>query len=47
MGIMHSEMTGRLDHWMRTLKNDFYKQKSPVCYTDTGGKCYEYLKTKS
>ena len=24
MGIMHSEWTGRLDHWIRTLKDDLY-----------------------
>lgn len=25
MGIMHSEWTGRLKHWLRTLKDDFYQ----------------------
>ena len=33
MGIMHSEMTGRLDHWMRTLKNDFYKPLGRIDWT--------------
>lgn len=25
MGIMHSEWKDRLQHWMRTLKDDFYQ----------------------
>lgn len=25
MGIMHAEWTGRLRHWLKTLKEDFYK----------------------
>lgn len=33
MGIMHSEMTDRLDHWMRTLKNDFYKPLGSIDWT--------------
>ena len=31
MGIMHSEYRDRINHWIRTLKEDFY---TPACTLD-------------
>ena len=30
MQVLHSEWRGRIDHWIRTLKNDFYRPLSEI-----------------
>ena len=32
MGIMSSEWRGRLQHWMRTLKDDFYRPLGEISW---------------
>ena len=32
MGIMSSEWSGRLQHWMRTLKDDFYRPLGTISW---------------
>ena len=32
MSIMHSEWTGRLKHWIRTLKDDFYQPLGEISW---------------
>lgn len=33
MGVMHSEWRDRLQHWMRTLKADFYQPLGEIRWT--------------
>ena len=33
MGIMHSEWNDRLQHWMRTLTDDFYQPLGEIQWT--------------
>ena len=32
MKLMHSEWQGRLEHWLRTLKDDFYEPLGEISW---------------
>lgn len=32
MALMHSEYRARLEHWQRTLSQDFYRPLDEICF---------------